>query len=245
MAADPGPDFRWGLVLRRSKYDERIDEHGNVVKEELSTQRQEFELSDYISRHKLGRVTAVYCDIASGYKEKAKRPEFEAALFDLSNRIDGIAAWRPDRLVRRVSQFRHVLTTLERTGGRLLFLKPILIDTADASNRAFTSLFLDLLVAFAEMESEATAERVTSWHQHRARAGLAQRSCMRPFGRTDDWLGLVDAEVKLLNEAVERILEGEGFYKVTTTGTSVRFPPPRARDAGTTRPCGPSFARPC
>jgi Resolvase, N terminal domain len=36
----------------------------------------------------------------------AKRPDFEAALDDLrAGRIDGIAVWKVDRLVRRVSQF--------------------------------------------------------------------------------------------------------------------------------------------
>jgi DNA invertase Pin-like site-specific DNA recombinase len=49
----------------------------------------------------MGVVVAVYSDVASAYAENAKRPDFEAALDDLrAGRIDGIAVWKVDRLVR-------------------------------------------------------------------------------------------------------------------------------------------------
>jgi DNA invertase Pin-like site-specific DNA recombinase len=202
MARDPGPDFRWGLVVRRST----LNQEGT----EGSTERQRLVLTNHIKQNNMGRIVWTYKDIASAYKEDAKRPEFDNAMLDLrAGRIDGIASWRPDRLVRRVSQFRQVMIDLEESGGRLLFLKPMVIDTADAENLAFTTIFLDFLVAFAQMESEATAERTMLFHQDRARQGLPHRSQTRPFGHSLDWYSLVPAEVELLNDAARRIIAGD------------------------------------
>ena len=78
----------------------------------------------------------MYSDIASAYAVNAKRPDFEAALDDLrAGRIDGIAVWKVDRLVRRVSQFRRVLDTLESSGGRLVTVQ----DPAGAGNQGWPS----------------------------------------------------------------------------------------------------------
>jgi site-specific DNA recombinase len=196
-----GPDCRWALLTRRSKV--------NADGTENSTRRQEQELRRFISQNHLGRVVAVFSEVVSAYDEDARRDGLDNALADLNaGRVDAIACWRPDRLVRRVRQYRRVMIEMEEAGGRLLFLKPLVLDTADTSN-PFTGLFLDLLVAFAEMESEATSERLILFHQDRARQGLAHRNGVRPFGHTDDWFGLVDAEVQLIFEAAQRILKGE------------------------------------
>jgi DNA invertase Pin-like site-specific DNA recombinase len=203
-----GPDCRWGLLVRRSK----LNQDGTAG----SVRRQEQVLRHHISQLKLGSVGPVYSEIVSAFDENAHRDGLDNALADLAaGRIDAIAAWRPDRLVRRVTQFRHVMVALEKAGGRLLFLKPMVIDTADTENLAFTTIFLDFLVAFAQMESEATSERLVLFHQDRARQGLPHRNSslnkpeLRPFGHTADWYGLVDGEVELIHEAAKRVLAGE------------------------------------
>jgi DNA invertase Pin-like site-specific DNA recombinase len=207
MAAEPGPEFRWGLVVRRST----LNQEGT----EGSTERQRLVLTNHIKTNNMGRIVWTYKDIASAYKEDAKRPEFENAMLDLrAGRIDGIASWRPDRLVRRVSQFRQVMLDLEKSGGRLLFLRPMVIDTADTENLAFTTIFLDFLVAFAQMEAEATADRMVIWHQDRARQGLPHRSQVRPFGHTLDWFALVPHEAQLLNDAARRIIAGGNRFAI-------------------------------
>jgi DNA invertase Pin-like site-specific DNA recombinase len=95
MAAEPGPGFRWGLVTRRSAYNLRTTDSGEVERYEDSTSRQEHVLHGHIQANGMGRVVAVYQDIASAYKEEAKRPEFENALADLkAERIDGLAVMR-------------------------------------------------------------------------------------------------------------------------------------------------------
>jgi DNA invertase Pin-like site-specific DNA recombinase len=226
LTYEPGVDFPWGLVTRRSSYNRRATPNG-IEKFEESTGRQEEALHTYILSNHLGRVVGVYSDIASAYSPTSKRPEFENALSDLaSGRIGGIAVWRPDRLVRRASQLRLVLDALEKSGGRLLILQPMLIDTADVANRVLTTIFLDFLVAVAEMESEGTGERVSLMHRSRARQGLVQPSSKRPFGHSDDWRSLVPVEVELLHEAGERAIAGETLGYICRDFTARAIPTP-------------------
>jgi DNA invertase Pin-like site-specific DNA recombinase len=207
MAAEPGPEFRWGLVLRRSKY--------NLDGTEGSTRRQELALASHIKSNNMGRIVATYKDIASAYKEGARRPEYDAALIDLqAGRIDGIAVWRIDRLCRRASQYRQVLDVLEKSGGRLLSLVEGIDTAAEGMPKATTNIILTVLVELAEMEAEATSNRVLLMHEDRARAGLVQRGQVRPFGHTLDWFGLVPSEVELIREAARRILAGEGYWTI-------------------------------
>src|SRR5215218_4261451 len=57
MAAEPGPSFRWGVLTRRSKY--------NQDGTEGSTRRQEIAVCEYIRANDLGQVVAVYSDISA------------------------------------------------------------------------------------------------------------------------------------------------------------------------------------
>jgi DNA invertase Pin-like site-specific DNA recombinase len=152
LAADPGPTFRWGAVLRRS----RLNPDGT----EGSTSRQERAIQDYVKLNDMGRVVAFYSDIASAYT-KAKREDFENALVDLkAGRIDGIIAWKVDRLTRRRSEVRKLLTLLGESGGRLATVVEG-IDTADPSKREITEIALAIYAGSAESESEAIGERIS------------------------------------------------------------------------------------
>ena len=64
LVAEPGPSFRWGLLLRRSKYTVTPD----GVKFEESTDRQELELITHIQSTNKGVIVEVYKDIASAYR---------------------------------------------------------------------------------------------------------------------------------------------------------------------------------
>ena len=214
--AEPGPEFRWGLVVRRSQYNKRQAANGEVEHFEHSTRRQELALMERIKRDNMGRVVAVYRDVASAYNERAKRPEYEAALQDLqAKRIDGIAVWRLDRLVRRSSQYRQVLSILEESGGRLFSMKEG-IDTlaSDGAARVTTRIMLSLLAELAEMEAEATASRMVLMHDDRAHQGLPPRSQVRPFGHSLDWYALVPEEAALLNAAARRIIAGDSRFAI-------------------------------
>jgi DNA invertase Pin-like site-specific DNA recombinase len=173
MAAELGPAFRWGIVLRRSKL--------NADGTEESTDRQEYELVRHIQDNNLGVIVQNYKDIASGWKPGAPRPRYKHALVDLaSGAIDGLAVLSIDRLTRQRDQIRPVLDALEAMGGRLLSLEDGL-DTADNGPGSNTELRLRELVARAERESAQTSQRMKLMAKHRARRGLHQPSSNRPL----------------------------------------------------------------
>jgi site-specific DNA recombinase len=211
MAA-PGPEFRWGIVLRRSKL--------NANGTEESTNRQEYEIAHYIRDNNMGVIVQTYKDISSAWKPGAPRPSYKNALVDLAlGTIDGIAVLSIDRLTRRKDQVRPVLDALEAMGGRLLSLEDEL-DTADDRPGGNTELRLRELVARAEGESARTSQRAKLMAKHRARKGLHQTSSNRPFGRTIDWFGLVPQEVELIHEAARRVVEGESIHAICRDWTS-------------------------
>jgi site-specific DNA recombinase len=208
MRRDPGPDFRWGLILRRSQY--------NQDGTEGSTRRQELAVSSHIKANNMGIVAAVYKDIAAAYQEGAQRPEFENALIDLqAGRIDGIAVWKIDRLVRRAKQYRRVLGVLEESGGRLFSQMEGIDTAAEGTAKIITNTVLGILVALAEMESDNTSARLILMAEERARMGKVHRGSKRPWGHSEDWMSLVADEVRLANEAAQRIVKGETPTAIT------------------------------
>jgi DNA invertase Pin-like site-specific DNA recombinase len=216
MAAEPGPDFRWGVVLRKS----RLKEDGSVA----SFDAHEMELVRHIKTNNMGVVTQVYKDVASGWKPGAPRPRFKHALVDLaSGTIDGIAVLAVDRLTRRRDQVRPILNALEEMGGRLFALWDEL-DTADDDPESNTELRLHELVARAEREASRTSQRYKLAAKHRARKGLHQPGSRRPFGHTVDWRSLVPHEAELLNEAALRVVGDQAVYAITRDWTARRIP---------------------
>jgi DNA invertase Pin-like site-specific DNA recombinase len=206
MSAEPGQGFRWGAIKRRSAY--------NPDGTEQSTARQEDAIFSYVEQHGLGRIVSVYTDIASAFNEKARRPEFVNALEDLrAGRIDGIIVWKLDRLTRRRSQMRRILSLLEDCGGRLVSVVEG-VDTADPAKKEITEIVLGVYVGAAQAESESISERIRLMHFDMARKGIPHHSHVRPFGHTDDWCSLVPAEVDVLHEAGRRVLAGEAANSI-------------------------------
>src|SRR5215211_6326936 len=224
MVAEPGLDFRWGVLLRRSKYTRTVDANGEVILFEESTERQELELVWHIRAQSMGVIVEVYKDIASGWKPGAPRPRFKHALVDLAaGKIDGIAVLNIDRLTRRKDQVRPVLNALEEMGGRLFSLEDEL-DTANNDPESNTELRLHELVARAERESRRTSERMKLMARHRARKGLHQNGSRRPYGHTVDWQSLVPHEAELLNEAAKRVAAGEAVFTIARDFTAREIP---------------------
>jgi site-specific DNA recombinase len=224
MAAEAGPSFRWGVLLRRSQYNRRLADNGEVERFEESTTRQELALVQHLKANDMGQVAMTYTDIASAFRRDAKRPQFENALDDLrTGRIDGIAVWKLDRLARRMTETYRVIRVLEECGGRLFSLVERL-DTADEANTQYASLILNFVSMAAQMESESHSTRTLAWHQQRAERGLVQKSRHRPFGHTEDWFGLVDEEVKLIHEAKRRIFKGASATSIARDWTERGIP---------------------
>jgi len=224
MAAEPGPDFRWGVLLRRSKYSRKVGANGEVILFEESTGRQELEVVWHIRNNNMGVIVEVYKDIASAWKPGAQRPRFRNALADLAaGKIDGIAVLNIDRLTRRKDQVRPVLNALEEMGGRSSRSKTNQIQPTTIPI-AILSYALHELVARAEREARRTSERMRLMARHRARRGLHQNGSRRPYGHTADWRSLVPHEAEVLNEAARRVVAGEAVFTIARDFTARAIP---------------------
>jgi DNA invertase Pin-like site-specific DNA recombinase len=230
MVAEPGPDFRWGVLLRRSTLNKAIDEHGNVMHFEYSTERQELEVVWYLREQRMGIIVDSYKDIASAWRPGAKRPRFKHALVDIAaGRIDGIAVLNIDRLARRKDQVRPILNALEAMGGRLFSLEDEL-DTADDDPESNTELRLYQLVDRAEREARRASERMKTAIKHRARKGLPHRGGNRPFGHSETWDRLIEAEACLIQIAAMGIDTGaETPFSIARVWTEKRIPTPTGK----------------
>jgi site-specific DNA recombinase len=222
MAAEPGPAFRWGVLLRKSKPREKIVDGVKVFEFEDSMDHHELELVQHIRSNRMGVIVETYKEIASAYKRGAPRPRYKHALSDLdAGTIDGIAVLAVDRLTRRREDTRPILNALEQMGGRLFALWDEL-DTA--SDDPDTELRLHELVARAEREAERTAKRYKLAAQHRARKGLPQTGGVRPYGHTIDWLHLAPVEAENLHKAALQIVEGKSPLAIAKDWTARGIP---------------------
>jgi site-specific DNA recombinase len=218
LVAEPGPSFRWGVLLRRSQYSVTPD----GVKFEESTDRQELELITHIQSTKMGVIVEVYKDIASAYKPGAPRPRYKHALVDLeAGYIDGIACLAVDRLTRRRDQVRPILNAMEQMKGRLFFLWDELDTESDDPD---TELRLHELAARAEREAERTSKRYKLAARYRAKKGLHQNGSRRPYGHDSTWTMLVPHEAELLNEAAKRVAAGEAVFTIARDFTARGIP---------------------
>ena len=217
-------------MLRRSTLNKAIDARGEVMRFENSTERQELEVVWHIRNHGMGVIVDSYKDIASAWRPGVNRPRFKHALVDLAaGRIDGIAVLNIDRLTRRKDQVRPILNALEAMGGRLFSLEDEL-DTADDDPDSNTELRLYQLVERAEREARRASERMKLAIKHRARKGLPHRGGNRPFGHTNDWLGLVPEEARLVQMAAQGIDAGaETPFSVARAWTDKAVPTPTGK----------------
>jgi DNA invertase Pin-like site-specific DNA recombinase len=222
MAAEPGPTFRWGALLRASK-PKRIElPDGTVKLVEESTDRQDLELLRHIRDNNMGVIIDSYKDVASAWKPGAPRPRYKHALVDLAaGRIDGIACLAVDRLTRRRDQVRPILNAMEEMGGRLFFLWDEL-DTA--SDDPDTELRLHELVARAEREAERMSRRYKLVAQHRAHKGLHHGSGQRAYGHSRDYRHLIVEEAEMLLQAAKAVDQGRPLGAVAADWTNRGVP---------------------
>jgi DNA invertase Pin-like site-specific DNA recombinase len=222
MAAEPGPEFRWGALLRASKPKRVVLADGTIKVIEESINRQDLELIHHIRDNNMGVIVDSYKDVASAWQPGAKRPRYKHALVDLAaGYIDGIACLAVDRLTRRRDQVRPILDAMEEMGGRLFFLWDEL-DTA--SDDPDTEPRLHELVARAEREAERTSRRYKLVAQHRARKGLHHPTRIRPYGHTNDRRGIIDVEAEMLFAAAKAVDQGRAVGAIAAEWTKRGVP---------------------
>lgn len=224
MVAEPGPDFRWGVVLRKSKLKRTINEYGQVELVAESLDHQELEVVSHIRDNNMGIIVETYRDVASAWRPNAKRPRYKHALVDLSSGwIDGIAVLAVDRLTRQTNQVWPILNALEEMSGRLFALWDEL-DTAYNDPEHNTELRLHELVERAEREARRTSKRYKLLAEHRARRGLHHPGNFRPYGHTKDRRSLVDLEAEMLLQAAKSVDQGKAVWAIAEQWTQRGVP---------------------
>jgi site-specific DNA recombinase len=156
-------------------------------------------------------VVDVFEDVdLSAFKRTVKRPEFERMLAAVRDRdIDGVVAWKIDRISRRQRDLVRLDEECEEAGG---FICTVVdnIDTRDPTGR----FVAELLVAQARMESQNMSTRIARAHESMARAGRPQTGGTRLFGYTVDRKRTIDEEAQVVREAAGRVLAGEGIRTI-------------------------------
>lgn len=157
----------------------------------------------------------------SAFRKDVKRPAYQDLLAGLrAGQYDGVLVWRLDRLVRRTVEFGRFWELAESVGARLASAtQPI--DTSDPMGM----LIVQILVAFAQMESETMSVRIKAEKREAAEAGKP-KSTRRAYGIEDGWDMLVDAEAAVIQEAAARLLRGEAMGAVVVDFNSRGVPSP-------------------
>src|SRR2546428_3266664 len=134
---------------------------------QTATQRQREDCHRY-AQSRGWEVSDVFEDVdISAYKRTAKRPEFERMVAAVRDKeIDGVLAWKMDRISRRQRDLVKLDEQCEDSGG---FIATVMetIDTRQPTGR----FVAELLVSQARMESANTSVRVTRAHEQMAKQG--------------------------------------------------------------------------
>ncbi|WP_051247616.1 recombinase family protein [Nocardioides halotolerans] len=160
-------------------------------------------------------VIGVYTDndISASTKSRKPRPSYNRLLADArAGRIDAILAYSNSRLTRRPAEWIDLINLANEGRVRVKTVASGEHDLSTADGRAVALT----VAAWDAAEAERTAERVT-----RAHAQLAVNGAHigpRPFGwdfTEDKRLVINPAEAAVVRECVQRVLAGEGIWKIT------------------------------
>lgn len=148
-------------------------------------------------------------DDLSAYRPGVRRPQYEQMLKDAERgAFDLLLVWKSDRLVRRMAEFLRVSAILDKAKiGFASATEPI------DSSTTMGQIVLNMLVGFAQMESENTSLRQRSKHAELRERGRWSGG-RRAFGLNDRWDALVPEEAELIRKAADRLLDGGSLASV-------------------------------
>lgn len=144
------------------------------------------------------------------------RPEFEQALEDLKRGVaangeplDGLVVYDIDRLTRDNRTLEDCIEAVVHF-GRLIIDVTGTLDLLTDNGRTMARV----IVATANKQSADTARRVRRKHLAMQQAGIPAGG-PRPFGWNPDRRTLCEPEAELIEEAVNRILDGAPLTAIT------------------------------
>jgi site-specific DNA recombinase len=186
----------------------------DAEQEGLGVARQEEDCRKLAKREGFA-VTEVYVDndISASTKSRKPRPSYDRLLADArAGRIDVILAYSNSRLTRRPAEWLQLIE-LANTGR--IRVKTVASGEHDLSTADGRAVALTV-AAWDAAEAERTAERVARAHKQLALNGA--HNGPRPFGwdfTEDRALRINAAEAAVVRECVQRVLAGDGIWKIT------------------------------
>lgn len=182
--------------------------------EGLGVARQEQDCRKLAKREGFS-VVGVYTDndISASTKSRKPRPQYDRLLADArAGQLDVILAYSNSRLTRRPAEW---LALIELANAGKLRIKTVASGEHDLSTADGRAVALTV-AAWDAAEAERTAERVARAHQQLAANGA--HIGPRPFGwafNEDKTLRIDPTEAAILRECVQRVLAGDGIWKIT------------------------------
>jgi site-specific DNA recombinase len=138
------------------------------------------------------------------------RPAYRRMLADIeAGLIDGVIVWDLDRLHRRPAELEEFFGICDRAGLRAMASVSGDVDLSTDDGRFHARI----LGAVAKKSSDDTSRRLKRKLEELAREGKPTGS-KRPFGYDPGGLVVRKSEAKLIREAAERVLSGEGLRGV-------------------------------
>lgn len=188
--------------------------------EGLGVARQETDCRALVER-KGWILHDVYVDNdLSAFSGKA-RPRYSAMLDAVrAGEVDAIVAWHPDRLHRSPLELEHFIELLEGSRATVATVTAGDVDLATPDGR----LMARIVGSVARKESEDKSRRLRRKHQELAERGMLAGGGRRPFGYEADRVTVRPSEARLIEEAVERVIEGDSVRSIVKWWTDAGVP---------------------
>jgi DNA invertase Pin-like site-specific DNA recombinase len=182
---------------------------------QTATSRQRADCEAWIARNG-AELVDVYEDVdTSAYDKRVRRPQFERLLEDVkAGGIDGVIAWKIDRIARRQKDFVRLDEAAEDVGA---FIATVTEGLDTRQNR----LMAELLVSFARQETANMSLRMRSKNAADFKQGKPHAGGRRPYGFTGGRERLViPEEAECIREAARRVLAGESLNTIAKDWTA-------------------------
>jgi site-specific DNA recombinase len=147
---------------------------------------------------------------SSAFNRTVRRAEFERLVSTVRSReIDGVLAYRVDRIARRLHDFVKLHDACEDAGAFIVTTGDG-IDTSTDGGR----FVAPILVQIGNQESRNQSTRIRRKRLEEAQQGRQLTGGYRLFGFTQDRTAIVEDEAALVREAASRLLGGESLNGV-------------------------------
>ena len=155
------------------------------------------------------RLARVYIDNdVSAYSGKS-RPEYERLLQDLrAGDVNAVAVWHLDRLHRSPKELEEFLEVCQAAGVRDVATVTGDLDVAE-SDGLFAAR---IMTAVSRKASDDSSRRLRRKMEDLALQGKPSGGGRRPFGYEKDGMTVRPSEARVIAEAAERLLRGEGLF---------------------------------